>query len=198
MARSRFSLALIWACCRSRSAILSEQHRHARDRLSREQAHQTQSLEKRLKARYGAKRDHAAREAAGLKARLSQKGLRGFVRKITGAQAKDSRAYQVQQQTLAEVRQAIAEHRHALVKRQAAERDSLHRDQAHQVKVQESKLAATERRKDALLRSGFMADYTTAIDATIDKAHGQQDAKDHTHHTHRQRRSRGRTHGLER
>ena len=176
---------------------LSIQHRRAHYNMISRQSDQAQALEQRLKDRYGVTMNQTAREAETLKARLSQKGLRGFVRKITGAQARDAQAYHVHQQTLARVNQAITQQRRGLAQQHEGEQVSLHRDQVYQVKVQESKLAATERRKDEVLRSAFMDDYNAAID----KAHeGQREATDDTRLTNERERSRVRriTHGLDR
>lgn len=123
--------------------------RHA---LQSQQREQTQNLEDRLKQTYGDRLRETVREGKEIKARLEQKGLRGFVRKLTGAQTRDEQDYKNRKRNYDNTKQRIDEQRQGLRVKQQQEREALQRQQQAAQREQEVKLKATEQKKEQTLQ----------------------------------------------
>ena len=124
--------------------------RHA---LQSQQNAQTQNLEDQLKQTYGDRLRETVREGKEIKARLEQKGLRGFVRKITGAQNRDEQDYRNRKRSYDNTKQMIDEQRQGLRVKQQQEREALQRRQQAAQREQEAKLKATGKKKEQALRT---------------------------------------------
>ena len=126
-----------------------------RDSLKSQQHQKKQSLERDLKATYGDRMKATATEAREIKARIEKGGLRGFVRKLTGAQAKDEQNYRNHKRSYDDAKQRVDEQRQALESKQTRERQEMERRQQQAREVQEARLKAAEQRKEQGLKKSF-------------------------------------------
>ena len=126
-----------------------------RDGLKNQQHRQKQILEQQLKGVYGDRMKATATEAREIRERMEKGGLRGFVRKLTGAQAKDEQDYRNRKRSYDDTKQRVNEQRQALEAKQTRERQEMERGQQQARENQEARLKAAEQRKEQGLKKSF-------------------------------------------
>lgn len=147
-------------------ASLDSAQRDDRAQLAGRHDQQKQIKEKELRAAYGPAVQRSRAEAHTLQERVQQGGLRGFVRRVTGAQKADEQALEGHARSLQDAKQRIQEQRATLAKKQEADRAALEAKQAKAREDQRERLdKATERKERELKEKERTAETKACQDA---------------------------------
>lgn len=128
-------------------AALDSRQQEDRAQLANRHNRETSSKERDLKKSYSPAMQKHRTAAKALQDRVQQGGLRGFIRRVTGAQEADKQALAGHARSLKDAKQRVNEQREALAKKQEAARAAFEAKQAKEREQQRERLDKAAERK---------------------------------------------------